>query len=51
MAHAAKTTEIDTIRFQDKDLSKVGTLEFGQFGVVRALRSSRQRADNLNFVL
>ncbi|TFK33478.1 kinase-like domain-containing protein [Crucibulum laeve] len=30
----AKTTEIDTLRFQDKDLDVVGTLAYGQFGVV-----------------
>ncbi len=30
----AKTVEIDALRFQDKDLSLVGTLEFGQYGVV-----------------
>ncbi|KAG5652942.1 hypothetical protein H0H81_003018 [Sphagnurus paluster] len=30
----SKTTEIDAIRFQDKDLSVVGTLEYGQFGVI-----------------
>lgn len=30
----AKTTEIDAIRFQDKDLVSVGTLEYGQFGVI-----------------
>lgn len=32
--YEAKTTEIDVIRFQDKDLSEVGILEHGQFGVV-----------------
>ena len=31
----AKTTEIDSLRFSDKDLDLVGTLEYGQFGVVR----------------
>ncbi|KAF8066601.1 kinase-like protein [Lyophyllum atratum] len=30
----AKTTEIDAIRFQDRDLSVAGTLEYGQFGVI-----------------
>jgi hypothetical protein len=30
----AKTIEIDALRFQDKDLASVGTLEYGQFGVV-----------------
>ncbi|RDB16495.1 Serine/threonine-protein kinase MRCK gamma [Hypsizygus marmoreus] len=30
----SKTTEIDAIRFQDRDLSVVGTLEYGQFGVI-----------------
>lgn len=33
--YTAKTTEIDAIRFQDKDLVSVGTLEYGQFGVVQ----------------
>jgi len=33
-AVTARTTEIDAIRFQDKDLEVVGTLEYGQFGVV-----------------
>ena len=32
----ARTAEIDAIRFQNKDLKVLGTLEFGQFGVVRA---------------
>ena len=31
----AKTIEIDALRFQNKDLNVVGTLEYGQFGVVR----------------
>ncbi|KAI0333924.1 kinase-like protein [Cubamyces sp. BRFM 1775] len=30
----AKTTEIDSLRFSDKDLDLVGTLEYGQFGVI-----------------
>lgn len=30
----SRTTEIDAIRFQNKDLRALGTLEFGQFGVV-----------------
>ena len=30
----AKTIEIDALRFQDKDLNVIGTLEYGQFGVV-----------------
>lgn len=29
-----KTVEIDALRFQDRDLNIVGTLEYGQFGVV-----------------
>ncbi|KAF8803474.1 kinase-like protein [Phlegmacium glaucopus] len=29
-----KTTEIDALRFQDKDLNVIGTLEYGQFGVI-----------------
>ena len=32
----ARTTEIDSLRFQDKDLSLIGTLNCGQFGVVRS---------------
>ncbi|KAJ7583645.1 kinase-like domain-containing protein [Mycena floridula] len=28
-----KTTELDVIRFQDTDLTVVGTLEYGQFGI------------------
>ena len=31
---SAKTIEIDALRFQDKDLNVIGTLEYGQFGVV-----------------
>jgi len=31
---SAKTKELDALRFKDRDLSVVGTLEFGQFGVV-----------------
>jgi hypothetical protein len=30
----AKTTEIDALRFTNRDLDVVGTLEHGQFGVV-----------------
>ncbi|KAL4252040.1 hypothetical protein ABKN59_001808 [Abortiporus biennis] len=30
----SKTTEIDGLRFGDKDLDIVGTLEYGQFGVI-----------------
>ncbi|KAF8964501.1 kinase-like domain-containing protein [Flammula alnicola] len=30
----SKTTEIDALRFKDKDLDVVGTLEYGQFGVI-----------------
>ncbi|KAF8901457.1 kinase-like domain-containing protein [Gymnopilus junonius] len=37
----AKTTEIDSLRFQDKDLDVVGTLEYGQFGVVNRLVTCR----------
>ena len=33
----AKTKELDSLRFGDRDLDVVGTLEYGQFGVVRAL--------------
>lgn len=35
--YSAKTTEIDSLRFTEKDLDLVGTLEYGQFGVVRDL--------------
>jgi hypothetical protein len=49
MTRSARTTEIDAIRFQDKDLSKDGTLDFGQFGVVRGLRSFQSDHDVLNF--
>lgn len=31
---SAKTSEVDALRFNDKDLDVVGTLEYGQFGVV-----------------
>ena len=34
--YAARTSEIDTLRFTNKDLKVLGTLEYGQFGVVRA---------------
>ncbi|GBE86225.1 kinase-like protein [Sparassis crispa] len=30
----SKTTEIDTLRFSDEDLDVVGTLEYGQFGII-----------------
>ncbi|KAF9002455.1 kinase-like domain-containing protein [Cyathus striatus] len=30
----AKTIEVDKLRFQDKDLDVVGTLAYGQFGVI-----------------
>ncbi|KAF5391009.1 hypothetical protein D9757_004062 [Collybiopsis confluens] len=30
----ARTTEIDSLRFQDEDLQVLGTLEYGQFGVI-----------------
>lgn len=30
----AKTVEVDSLRFNDNDLDVVGTLEYGQFGVV-----------------
>ena len=29
-----RTTEIDSVRFQDRDLQVLGTLEYGQFGVI-----------------
>lgn len=31
----AKTAEVDKLRFTDKDLAVIGTLEYGQFSVVR----------------
>lgn len=31
---SAKTIQIDSLRFTDNDLDLVGTLEYGQFGVV-----------------
>ena len=31
----AKTIEVDKLRFTDKDLAVVGTLEYGQFSIVR----------------
>ena len=31
---AAKTTQIEDLKFGDKDLTVLGTLEFGQYGVV-----------------
>jgi hypothetical protein len=31
----AKTIEVDKLRFTDKDLSVIGTLEYGQFSIVR----------------
>ncbi|KAH7909466.1 kinase-like protein [Hygrophoropsis aurantiaca] len=33
----ARTTEIDSLRFADKDLSIMGTLEHGQFGVIHVV--------------
>ncbi|THH16333.1 hypothetical protein EW146_g4295 [Bondarzewia mesenterica] len=36
----SKTTEIDVTRFTDKDLSIVGTLEYGQFGVIDVVTCS-----------
>ena len=34
MAAIARTTHIEELKFGDKDLSVLGTLEFGQYGVV-----------------
>ncbi|PPQ70142.1 hypothetical protein CVT25_005815 [Psilocybe cyanescens] len=34
MRSIAKTTEIDALRFKDRELDVVGTLEYGQFGVI-----------------
>ncbi|TFK59733.1 kinase-like protein [Pluteus cervinus] len=33
----ARTSEIDALRFQDKDLDLVGTLEYGQFGLIEVV--------------
>lgn len=33
-AELAKTTEVEELRFGDKDVDVVGTLEYGQYGVV-----------------
>ncbi|KZT07479.1 kinase-like protein [Laetiporus sulphureus 93-53] len=30
----AKTNQVDTLRFSDKDLNMLGTLEYGQYGIV-----------------
>lgn len=30
----SKTTDVDALRFQDQDLDTVGTLDYGQFGVI-----------------
>jgi hypothetical protein len=30
-----KTKEVDSLRFSDRDLNVIGTLERGQYGVVR----------------
>ena len=30
----AKTSQIEELKFGDKDISVVGTLEYGQYGVV-----------------
>ncbi|PPQ91059.1 hypothetical protein CVT25_014723 [Psilocybe cyanescens] len=34
MRPIAKTTEVDALRFKDRELDVVGTLEYGQFGVI-----------------
>jgi hypothetical protein len=39
MRRPAKTSEIDALRFTDKDLDVAGTLDYGQFGVVCVLSS------------
>lgn len=46
---SARTTEIDALRFQDKDLSAVGTLEYGQFGVVCLVCSISPRQSTMTF--
>lgn len=37
----AKTAEVDKLRFSDGDLKVVGTLEYGQFGVVSVTIAAR----------
>ncbi|KAH9176414.1 hypothetical protein EDB89DRAFT_159836 [Lactarius sanguifluus] len=34
IAKTAKTIEVDKLRFTDKDLTVIGTLEYGQFSTV-----------------
>ncbi|KAI0277555.1 kinase-like domain-containing protein [Russula aff. rugulosa BPL654] len=34
IAKTAKTIEVDKLRFTDKDLSVIGTLEYGQFSII-----------------
>ncbi|PFH47507.1 hypothetical protein AMATHDRAFT_6687 [Amanita thiersii Skay4041] len=43
----SRTTEIDSLRFQDKDLNLVGTLDYGQFGVIDVVTC---RLDNRVYV-
>ena len=43
---SAKTTEVDAIRFQDKDLHNLGTLERGQFGIVSKFLPIKLGANN-----
>ena len=40
---AAKTIEVDKLRFTDKDLTVIGTLEYGQFSTVCTLCHLRTR--------
>ncbi|KAI0270458.1 kinase-like domain-containing protein [Gloeopeniophorella convolvens] len=42
----SKTIEVDKLRFTDKDLSVVGTLEYGQFAIVRMIYSSSAHSDS-----
>lgn len=41
-----RTRELDELKFGDRDLDVIGTLEYGQFGVVRILPSARRTPIN-----
>lgn len=42
-AFTAKTVEVDSLRFNNRDLEVIGTLEYGQFGVVELWLSVGQK--------
>ena len=46
-----RTRELDELKFGDRDLDVIGTLEYGQFGVVRALPSARRTLINPDILL